>query len=99
MAHKKIDGVIEAVRYAPGGNISLVRMYERRGAVWSDRILLGRPELVQRLRQGLGFVTGQRRKNLGSTFETGPAIGYVDEQILTGGQPAQSDRLAGVPVF
>jgi len=31
MAQAKYDGVIEAVRYAPAGRISLVRAYERRG--------------------------------------------------------------------
>ena len=45
MARKTIDGVIEAVRYSPDGAISVVRTYQRRGAVWSDHILLGRKEL------------------------------------------------------
>ena len=52
MARKKIDGVIEAVRYTPGGMISVVRTYERRGAVWSDHIILDRTELIARLTTG-----------------------------------------------
>jgi hypothetical protein len=99
MARIKIDGVIEAVRYTPGGSISMVRTYERRGVVWSDHILLGRTELVERLRHGLRFVTGERKKYLGSLFETGSAIRYVDEHIITDGQPAVRDLLAGVSIF
>ncbi len=79
MARMKIDGVIEAVRYTPGGLISIVRTYERRGAVWSDHVLLGRQELVARLRNGKRFVTGERKEYLGSVFETGATVRYVDE--------------------
>ena len=99
MPHNKIDGVIEAVRYTPEGQISLVRTYERRGAVWSDHILLGRAELVERLSHGRHFVTGTRKTSLGSLFETGAAINYVNQNIVTGGQSAVGDRLSGVPVF
>ncbi|MGB8212062.1 MAG: hypothetical protein WCE68_00755 [Anaerolineales bacterium] len=99
MSRTKIDGVIEAVRYTPAGEISLVRTYIRRGAVWSDHILLGRPELAHRLESGLHFVTGQRKENLGSVFETGPAVLLMDGHILTSAQPAAHDQLAGLPVF
>ncbi|MDP1779148.1 MAG: hypothetical protein Q8K73_02630, partial [Anaerolineales bacterium] len=48
---KKIDGVIEAVRYK-NGQITWVRAYERRGATFSDRVLLDRKTLLQRLQKG-----------------------------------------------
>jgi hypothetical protein len=99
MARIKIDGVIEAVRYSPGGNISVVRTYERRGVVWSDHILLDRAELVTRLANGKKFVIGQRKEFLGSVFETGPAVYYKDEHIITNGQPSTRDQLAGVSIF
>jgi hypothetical protein len=99
MARIKIDGVIEAVRYTPGGMISVVRTYERRGVVWSDRIILGRTELVARLAGGKHFVIGQRKASLGSVFETGPAVHILDEHIVTNGQPAARDLLAGVSIF
>jgi hypothetical protein len=95
----KIDGVIEAVRYTPGGLISVVRTYERRGAVWSDHILLGRTELVARLRNGKHFVTGERKEYLGSVFETAAPVHYVDDHIVTDGQSSARDLLAGVSVF
>jgi hypothetical protein len=99
MPGQKIDGVIEAVRYTPAGLISVVRTYERRGAVWSDYILLDRAGLLERLQHGLRFVTGSRKDFLGSVFETGPAVRYVDEQIVAGGKPSGRDLLAGVSIF
>jgi hypothetical protein len=99
MARIKIDGVIEAVRYTPGGMISVVRTYERRGVVWSDHIIMGRSDLVARLTNGKHFVIGQRKALLGSVFETGEAVHYVDEHIISGGQPAARDLLAGVSIF
>jgi hypothetical protein len=99
MARAKIDGVIEAVRYTPCGEIAVARTYERHGAVWSDYVLLERKELVERLKKGKRFVTGERRVRLGGVFETGPAVCYIDEHIITDGQAAARDRLAGVSVF
>jgi hypothetical protein len=99
MANKKNDGVIEAVRYDPGGEISVVRAYQRRGAVWSDRVLLGRPELIEQLQKGKHFVTGVRKHFLGSVFEARSEVRLVDKHIVNGGQPALRDLLAGVPVF
>ena len=43
---KKVDGVVEAVRYRDG-QIEVVRAYERRGAAFSDRLLLTRKEWTQ----------------------------------------------------
>jgi hypothetical protein len=99
MARAKIDGVIEAVRYTPGGKIALVRMYERHGVVWSDRILLERKELIDRLSKRKRFVTGERKYYQGSVFETGASIKVSNEHIITEGQKAEGDLLAGVPVF
>ena len=61
---KKIDGVIEAVRYNPNGQIALVRAYERRGATFSDRVLLDRKTLLERLKSGKNFSIGQRKEFL-----------------------------------
>ncbi len=99
MAHKKIDGVIEAVRYTPGGTISVVRAYQRRGAVWSDHLLLGRPELVEQLKSGKTFMSGIRKEYMGGVFKTGATVRYIDEHVITEGQAALRDLLAGVPVF
>lgn len=99
MARLKIDGVIEAVRYTPDGMISQVRMYQRRGAVWSDYILVGRTGLVQQLGQGKRLVIGRRKDSLGGVFDTGRPVRWINDHVVTEGQSAQRDLLAGVSVF
>jgi hypothetical protein len=97
----KFDGVIEAVRYH-GGQIQLVRAYERRGATFSDRVILDRAELLERLKKGRRFVTGQRNKFLASTFEVGKSVNVVGRDggtIVTGLDQHHEDRLEGVPNF
>jgi hypothetical protein len=93
------DGVIEAVRYSADGNISLVRTYQRRGAIWSDHVLLGRRELVDQLVKGKHFVTGKRKEHLGSEFDTGLTVRWINEHVVTEGKSAQRDLLAGVSIF
>jgi hypothetical protein len=99
MARSKIDGVIEAVRYNSDGILIVARTYERHGAVWSDRILLGRNELIEQLKKGKRFVTGARRTYLGSVFETGSVVHYTDNHILSGDKADSRDLLAGVSIF
>ncbi len=97
----KFDGVIEAVRYK-AGKIELVRAYERRGATFSDRVLLDRKTLLERLQAGKRFMTGQRKELLASTFEVGKPVnlsGQDGKQIVTTGVQAEHDELEGVPVF
>ena len=99
MARKKLDGVIESVRYTPGGRITCVRLYERHGVVWSDAILLERKELSERLKLGKRIVVGKRQAYLGSVFETGTAVQQKEDNIATEGQTGARDFLDGVPVF
>ncbi len=99
MARIKIDGVIEAVRYSPGGMISVVRTYERRGSVWSDHVILDRAELVARLVGGKKFVTGQRKESLGSVFDTGSPVQLAGEHIIAGTQSDGRDLLVGISIF
>jgi hypothetical protein len=99
MPRMRFDGVIEAVHYTPGGQITLVRAYERRGAVWSDSVLLGRNELVGRLKQGKRFVTGQRKSYLGSNFQIGLPVRYLQGSVVTDRQASERDHLAEVPIF
>lgn len=105
MARSKFDCVVEAVRYNADGRIEMVRIYERRGSAWSDRILLSRADLLTRMNAGQKFVIGSRVEFMAGTFETGPEIkasGSKDDPVLT--TAAQSnggprDDLQGVPVF
>ena len=99
MARSKVDGIIEAVRYASNGKVELVRFYERHGAAWSDRLLIGRRELVEKLQAGKRFATGQRKTYLGSVFEIGSTVRYKGGQILSNGQAADRDSLADIPIF
>ena len=97
----KFDGVIEAVRYK-GGKIELVRAYERRGATFSDRVLLDRKTLLERLQAGKRFMTGQRKELLASTFEVEKSVnlsGQDGRQVVTTGAQAEHDELEGVPAF
>jgi hypothetical protein len=97
----KFDGVIEAVRYK-AGKIEVVRAYERRGATFSDRVLLDRKTLLERLNEGKRFVTGQRKEYLASTFEVGKAVNLVgpdNNQVVTTLAQNRQDDLEGVPAF
>ena len=97
----QFDGVIEAVRYK-GGKIDIVRAYERRGATFSDHVLLNRKTLIERLEQGKRFVIGQRKEFMASTFEIGKPVkllGKDDQQIITTGDHSERDELEGVPAF
>jgi hypothetical protein len=97
----KFDGVIEAVRYK-GGKIELVRAYERRGATFSDHVLLDRATLLKRLKEGKRFVTGQRKEFLASTFEVGKTVslaGQSGNPVVTTQVQNGQDQLEGVPAF
>ena len=99
MARTQFDGIIEAVRTLPGGKIAAVRVYERRGAVWSDSILLDRGELLARLEKGRKFATGRRLALLGAAFETRQTVCQVDGHIVCAGQSGERDHLPGLPIF
>jgi|SRR5271157_987297 len=97
----KFDGVIEAVRYK-GGRIDVVRAYERRGATFSDRVLLNRKRLIESIRQGKRFVTGERKEFMASTFEIGKSVNLIGAdgaQILSTRDQPEHDELEGVPIF
>jgi hypothetical protein len=99
MATKKFDGVIEAVRYAPNGKIELVRAYERRGATFSDHVLLSRNTLVERLQKGKRFVIGQRKELWASTFSVSDEIRYTAvKDVIANSQNVDHDSL-NAPVF
>ncbi len=97
----RFDGVIEAVRYK-GGKVDAVRVYERRGATFSDCILLNRKKLMERLQQGQRFVTGERREFMASTFEISKSvklIGSADAQLISTRDQSERDELDGIPIF
>lgn len=100
---KKFDGVIEAVRYNTDGEIALVRAYVLRGVTYSDRVLLDRETLVERINKGKKFTTGQRKEYLASTFEFGKAVKAFGNNgkvfITTREDMPQHDELEETPIF
>ena len=100
---KKFDGVIEAVRYNPDGQVALVRAYVLRGVTYSDRVLLNRDTLVEQLKQGKKFTIGQRKEYWASTFEFGKMIKIVDKNgkdfLTTRDDTPQRDEFEGTPAF
>jgi hypothetical protein len=96
---KKPDGVIVAVHYAPDGKIDTARIFERRGQTYSDRVHIARSLLVDRLKSRKRFVVGRRTSYLGSTFETGPEVLYLNSDVVATRPDATTDTLEGVPVF
>jgi hypothetical protein len=99
---KKFDGVIEAVRYK-NGQIEVVRAFERRGATYSDRIMLPRHELLERLKNGQKFVIGKRKEFFASTFDVqDKPVQVVDrngKEIIATHKDADHDELEKAPVF
>ena len=99
---KKFDGVIEAVRYKDG-QIEAVRAFERRGATYSDRIMVARHELLERLKKGQKFVVGKRREFMASTFDIqDKPVQVVDrngKEIIATSSDADHDELEQAPVF
>ena len=98
----KFDGVIEAARYTPGGNLLMVRAYVRRGAAFSDHILIDRDALIARLKKGKKFVTGQRTNLMASTFETLKAVrltGSTGQEVISTSAQTDHDLLEEVPLF
>ncbi len=99
---KKLDGVIEAVRYK-NGQIEVVRAFERRGATFSDRILLTRDELLERLKKRQNIVIGKRKEFLASTFDAQEkplqVVNHNGKEIIATRSDADQDELEQAPVF
>ena len=98
----KFDGVIEAARYFPDCSLAMVRAYVRRGATFSDHVLIDREMLVERLKKGKKFVTGQRTNLMASTFETSKVVrlsGSKGAEVISTSAQTGRDLLEGTPVF
>lgn len=98
---KKIDGIVEAVHFK-NGQIATARAYERRGATFSDRFLIERNDLLERIKGGKKFMTGSRKEFWAGTFETGKPVLVVNRdgrEFLSTRETADRDELEQVPVF
>ena len=99
---KKFDGVIEAVRYK-NGQIEVVRTFERRGAAFTDRIMLSRKEFLDRVKKGKKYVVGKRREFLAGSFDVQEnpvrVLERDGQEILSTRAEADHDELGQAPVF
>jgi hypothetical protein len=96
---KKLDFLIETVRYAPDGKIALVRGYERRGATYSDRVLLDRVTLIERLQKKQRVAVGTRVKLMASTFDIKAEVQYAaGRDAVTSATDGAQDQL-DAPLF
>jgi hypothetical protein len=103
MKYPPYDGVVEAVHYSPDGQIKWVRAYERRGPTWSDRVLLDRQTLIERLKSGKRFYAGERIELRASEFNLNEPLKLVKsgdgEVVVVGEGQGKQDQLEGVPVL
>lgn len=98
---KKYDGIIEAVHYK-NGQIVVLRAYERRGAAFSDRVLIDRKEFMELVKKGKQYVTGSRTELMAGTFVQGKPVKVINhdgKDFITTGDGADRDELEQVPVF
>jgi hypothetical protein len=103
MAKIKYDGVVEAVHFKPDGQIDWVRVYERRGAIFSDRILLCREAFIRQLKSGKRYMVGERILNLGAKFNVTQPVHLFfqdgNQVIVVGNTHANKDEMNGVPII
>ena len=98
---KKFDGVIEAARYK-NGQIVMVRAYERRGSAFSDRVLIDRKDLLERLKSGKQFVIGMRKEFWAGTFDETKTVRVVTrdgKEFIATRTEVEHDELEPAPVF
>ena len=98
---KKFDGIIEAVHYK-NGQIVTVRAYERRGAAFSDRVLIDRKDFLELVKSGKQFMTGSRTEFMAGTFKEGKPVKVISrdgKDYISTRDGADRDELELVPVF
>ena len=100
---KSYDGVIVAAHFTHQGEIEWVRAFERHGFVFSDRVLLNREALVERLRAGKRYKTGERVTYLGNDFQVNEDVHLVEMDggnvILAGDRSSSQDSLGNLPTL
>jgi hypothetical protein len=101
MAKTRFDGVIEAVRYQPNGQVKWVRAYVRRGPIFSDRLVIDRQALIDQIKAGKLFLAGRRIELMASTFETSAPVKLIQKDhqdiLVTGDIQSNRDLLEGIP--
>jgi hypothetical protein len=103
MSKINYDGVLEAVHFKPDGQLDWVRVYERRGAVFTDRVMLSRDAFIKQLKAGKSYMVGERIPNLGGKFTVTLPVHLIQQDgkqvIVVGSAQAKMEELGGVPVI
>lgn len=103
MTQIKFDYLIEAVHYSSTGVLEKIRVYEKRGPSFSDRIIVDRDTLVNVLTSGKKVVSGSRLPYLASTFNVTGELqlaGPKESPVLVMSEGVSDrDSLPGIPVF
>ncbi len=104
MRKQKIDGVMECVRYKPNGEVEWVRAYERRGATYSDHLLLKRETLIEKTQIRQKIYGGEPHFTDGEHLRCNLARSPVPKQeirevLVTGDIQSNQDRLEGIPII
>jgi hypothetical protein len=103
MAKINYDGVIEAAHFKPDGQLDWVRVYVRRFAVFSDRIILSRDVFIKQLMAGKRYMVGERILNMGGVFNVTQPVRLLEKNgkqvIIAGDALTTTDELMGVPII
>ena len=103
MAKIKYDGVVTAVHFTPDQQVDWVRVFLRRGPMFSDRINLDRQTLIDEIQSGKTFKVGTRVEFDAGTFEVSdPLVVHEvngDAVLVVGDARAEHDSLVGVPAI
>ena len=103
MARIKYDGVLETVHFKPDGQLDWVRVYIRRGPIFSDRVLLSRQAFIEQLKKGKRYWVGERIHKMGGKFNVTQPVHLLQQDgnavIVLGDVRAAKDELTGVPII
>ncbi len=103
MAKFSYDGVVEAGHFKPDGQLDWVRVYERRFAVFSDRLIIRREEFIKQLKAGKRYMLGERIPSMGGTFNVTQPVHLFEKdgkQVIIVGDPlTTTDEMMGVPII
>lgn len=98
---RKLDLVIESVRYDEANRIRTARAYRRRGVVWGDLALLDRADLMESVESKQRVVTG-RQLDIPGDFEVFHDVetrASSGETFLIAGEAAGQGDALNVPLF
>jgi hypothetical protein len=101
-SRKKYEFIVIAARYqAEDGSLDIAQVYERRGPIWGDVILLNRSQIIEILREGHRIVTGKLGEVQGD-FDVFGSLNLLanngSESLVVGEAVSSRDELQ-VPLF